>query len=189
MGSFERQLETATEGIEEFLLESKDAGRIDKAAYEEARRAVVPNLREWLNNEDYARVSPNFQGAIVSAISAGRWADTRQNLERTWAETVGPNPDVTATANASAAAEVGSVRNPFTPAIDWALDLAIHALRRYPRRSAQSAGCPVHRQSAPIGYRSNTGPRSSGDGKIRRSDPAPGVPLHRIRDNARRGPP
>lgn len=69
------ELETAQQGIDEFLRTAKEKGQIDDHSYEQACQNVVTFLGEWLQNEAIAKISPKLHDGLRQAIAEQRWEE------------------------------------------------------------------------------------------------------------------
>ena len=65
----------AKDGIFAFLEGQFRGGLIDEGLYEQARRNVVPNLRNWLTDPHITRLSPRLGEGLRTAVEADRWAE------------------------------------------------------------------------------------------------------------------
>ncbi|MBN1902526.1 hypothetical protein JW926_14465 [Candidatus Sumerlaeota bacterium] len=68
-------LSIAKEKIQAYLDGELSSGRIEKGYYQFAVDNVMPNLEDWLGDEDIDRYSPQLKDGIRDAIRAGKWAD------------------------------------------------------------------------------------------------------------------
>ncbi len=68
-------LAVAREGIQDFLRQSYEEGRLAEKIYENARSAVFPSVRSWIEDPDIDRLSPNLKDGLRDAIRDGRWED------------------------------------------------------------------------------------------------------------------
>jgi len=64
-------LARAQQGIQRYLA----GANLAKEYLEAANREVIGNLREWLLDPEFDRLSPNLRAGIRDAIDAGRWSD------------------------------------------------------------------------------------------------------------------
>ena len=71
--NIEQLLETAASGVDGYLNQALDDGRIDTELYRSASDAAMPNLRSWLGNPKIDELSPNAKAGIASTIEAGQW--------------------------------------------------------------------------------------------------------------------
>jgi len=63
----------ARKGVNGYLDKALETGAIDKQSYGEAKRHVVPTLKQWLGDADIRRVSPRLQEGLVQAIDNEQW--------------------------------------------------------------------------------------------------------------------
>ena len=68
-----RLMESAREGVTRFLDEGRRDGRIDEGSYVQAARNTVPNLKQWLEDEHFVRISPQLREGICRTIQAQQW--------------------------------------------------------------------------------------------------------------------
>ena len=68
-------LESARTGIQGYLDDAWQSGRIDEQSYKKATENAFPALAKWLRDPHLARVSPNLREGLQSAVAAGRWED------------------------------------------------------------------------------------------------------------------
>ncbi|MFP4054451.1 MAG: hypothetical protein ACLFV7_11385 [Phycisphaerae bacterium] len=66
-------LKTAEQGINSYLEDALNTGRIDGQLYESARRATFKNLKDWLTDPEIDRLSDNAKEGIARTIEAGHW--------------------------------------------------------------------------------------------------------------------
>ncbi|MBN2531360.1 MAG: hypothetical protein JXB88_00640 [Spirochaetales bacterium] len=77
-------IKKAEAGIAEYLEESREKGKIDDQLYRIASRNILPNLKEWLNDNKIDEISPRLKGALIAEIEKGNWLGIvnayRQNI-------------------------------------------------------------------------------------------------------------
>ncbi len=67
-------LQRAETGIKAYLESEVASGNIDQNYFQLAQDNVIPNLKNWLEDSDADRFSPNIREGIVNAIDRQRWA-------------------------------------------------------------------------------------------------------------------
>jgi phosphoglucomutase len=77
-------LESARQGIKEYLDSARQQDRIDQQSYEQATRNTLPSLQQWLQDEPIRAISPGVREGLCKAISAERWEEL-VNAFRQWA--------------------------------------------------------------------------------------------------------
>jgi phosphomannomutase len=65
----------AEQGIGRYLDSEMEKGHIDQQLYDDASGNTLCNLREWLEDGNIDRISPNLKAGIVDAVEKGRWED------------------------------------------------------------------------------------------------------------------
>ncbi|MBN2000358.1 hypothetical protein JW935_22600 [candidate division KSB1 bacterium] len=65
----------AEQGISGYLTNALKAGKIDRQAFDLARKDTIAYLNDWMNDENIDILSPNFKAGVVAAIGEGRWED------------------------------------------------------------------------------------------------------------------
>ena len=65
----------AEQGINQYLETARAAGDIDEQSYKQAKANTLPTLKDWLEDENIQRISPNFREGIARAVDAGQWED------------------------------------------------------------------------------------------------------------------
>jgi hypothetical protein len=65
----------AEQGIGRYLDSEIEKGDIDQQLHDDAGRNTLSNLRQWLEDHNIDRLSPNLKGGITDAIDASRWED------------------------------------------------------------------------------------------------------------------
>ncbi|KPJ57131.1 hypothetical protein AMJ49_02415 [Parcubacteria bacterium DG_74_2] len=68
-------IKTASKEINIYLDQKYTQGEIREELYRDAKKNVIPNIIKWLEDENIARISPNFRFGIKKAIEAKRWED------------------------------------------------------------------------------------------------------------------
>ncbi len=66
-------LQQADAGIQRYLSDERDAGRIAGNYYKDAVAKTIPNLRKWLMAEELDAISPNLREGLREAIRAEEW--------------------------------------------------------------------------------------------------------------------
>ena len=66
-------IEQASRGLSAHFDEMERSGRLRPDDLAEARRAVLPNLKAWLQDPAVDRLSPRLKPVLVEAVRAGRW--------------------------------------------------------------------------------------------------------------------
>ena len=69
------QLERAEAGINDYLERMRASGELAENYYQAARDNVVKNLREWVTNDDIARLSPQLRHGVLDAARDARWEE------------------------------------------------------------------------------------------------------------------
>ncbi len=68
-------LETAKQGIDNFLNAARENGQIDQQSFEQARSHVFPALQDWLTDDCIESISPHLQEGVRRVIAEERWED------------------------------------------------------------------------------------------------------------------
>ena len=68
-------LEEAQRGINDYLESVLKEGKIDQQLYDSAKKNTMKNLKDWLDDPNIDRLSPNLKGGIIEAITEQRWSD------------------------------------------------------------------------------------------------------------------
>jgi phosphoglucomutase len=68
-------LESAEQGIRNYLDHARNVGQIDQQSYEQATRNTLPLLQQWLEDEQIRAISPGVSEGLCEAISSERWED------------------------------------------------------------------------------------------------------------------
>lgn len=63
------------EGVNKYLDAALEAGKIDRQSYLMAQQNSAQYLKEWLEDENFLSVSPNYREGIYKAVEEGRWED------------------------------------------------------------------------------------------------------------------
>ncbi|HRY63024.1 MAG TPA: hypothetical protein P5267_00235, partial [Patescibacteria group bacterium] len=71
--NLEKKIKQAETGIRKYLDEALKEGRIDEALFEKARVTAVENLKQWLNDKNIDKISPQAKTGICLAINGKQW--------------------------------------------------------------------------------------------------------------------
>ncbi len=66
-------LETARNGIDDYLNSAREQGKIDQQSFEQAKENTFPLLEQWMRDENIARISPAYREGVRRVIEAGHW--------------------------------------------------------------------------------------------------------------------
>lgn len=66
-------LTKAEQGVNAWLTEAKDQGKIDQGSFEQAKEQTIPNLRDWLTDEHIPTFSPAFREGVTKVIEQENW--------------------------------------------------------------------------------------------------------------------
>lgn len=68
-------LESAKQGIQDYLETARREGRIDQEAYQQATGNTLPVLEQWMKDECIRAISPGVETGLCEAISEKRWEE------------------------------------------------------------------------------------------------------------------
>jgi phosphoglucomutase len=68
-------LETARAGIEGYLNEARQSGRIDEQSYQQAIRDTFRHLKAWAEDDRFSEIAPSLRAGLAEVVAAGRWED------------------------------------------------------------------------------------------------------------------
>lgn len=68
-------LQSAKQGIKDYLDGARKRGQIDQQSYEQATRNTFPAVQQWLEDGCIREISPALESGLCDAISAGRWEE------------------------------------------------------------------------------------------------------------------
>lgn len=68
-------LESAENGITQYLNKRLGTGQIDQQSYRQAMQNTFPSLKRWLEDDELVRISPNLRSGLEHVIHEQRWED------------------------------------------------------------------------------------------------------------------
>lgn len=65
--------EQIEEGVNGYLDAAFADGKIDQQSYNMAKKNTIANLRHWLTDKNFHRLSKNMRKGVLQAVEEGRW--------------------------------------------------------------------------------------------------------------------
>lgn len=72
-GQIDQLLDKARKGIEGYLNEARNAGRIDQQSYQQAMRDTFGNLQAWMKDDRLLGISPYLRDGLAEVIKGQQW--------------------------------------------------------------------------------------------------------------------